>query len=48
MSKKKIEDVLKDKNGVTKAVKFKDNKTYTELNVAIKLTEEGKVKENLQ
>ena len=45
MSKKKIEDVLKDKNGVTKAVKFKDNKTYTELNVAIKLTEEGKVKD---
>jgi len=44
MSKKKIVKTKKDKKGVTTAVKFKGNKTYTDLNVAIELAENGKVK----
>jgi ABC-type amino acid transport substrate-binding protein len=41
--KKKIENAKADENGNIKAVKFKGNETYTPIETAIRMTENGQV-----
>jgi hypothetical protein len=43
MSGKKIVDAKNDLNGRVDAIKLEGNSTYTSIDIAIKMTEEGKV-----